>query len=614
MIDNRRLWKGDGCLTYKRCSTDRQDASLPDQEVALSSERTARGLNRVLASFEDDGLKGHDEKRPGLLAILRFVATHPNRVRNNEDFIPILVYDLSRFGRFDDPKKIFAYFVEIERYGYEFYSITERIRSRGNTSDWVQLIIKGEQAYDYSVNLSKYGMRTGCELAQKGWWPGGSAPYGYDRMTFGPDGKPKYRYTTRPDKTVEKRTVDGTLVESIPPTVDHGRVRSAWSDKLRTDKVKLAPGHPDLVAIVKLIFDKFVNDRWGLRRIAAHLNAHGVRPPRGPNWLHTTVRSILINPAYSGALVYGRRSDGKHHWLTINKQEDHYSTVIERKDVPGRTFVYRTAVECIEIKGCHEALVAPALWEKAQHRFDAHRIAGKSRSGLGVRSNYLLSGDGLIRCEHCAYRFQGDTDRKSKIRYYIDGGYHAGGKSVCFNSMVPADGLEDRIIREIGDRIVDGRAALFASRKELEEAIEQALLAGRQVPSTNDSAVKQVEAAVAEHKGQVQLLLKSVSEQNAHLLDGRLAELGKEIASLEQELRALRVAERATGIVTGDLKALARQAADNLMRASRRFSTRELPTRRSGSSGISCRRSSSTGRSAGCALVSLKTTHRATRS
>ena len=51
-----------------------------------------------------------------------------------------------------------------------------------------------------------------------------------------------------------------------------------------------------------------------LRRVAAHLNGLGLLPPRGRVWLHTAVRSILMNPAYKGALVYGRRSDGqKNH-------------------------------------------------------------------------------------------------------------------------------------------------------------------------------------------------------------------------------------------------------------------------------------------------------------
>ena len=559
MKEERRMWKGDGCLVYKRCSKEEQDGSLQDQESTISAMMQELGLTRVLAGFEDDGKRGHDENRPGLLSVLNYVRTHPNPVRNNSDFIPILVYELSRFGRFDDSKKIFAYFVEIERSGYEFYSVTDKIRSRGNISDFVQAIIKSEQAYDYSVNLSKYGMRAGCSLAKRGWWPGGSAPYGFDRMTYGSDGKAKYRYVSLPDKTVEKYSHDGMQLESLPPIEDRGRIRSAYSDKIKSDKVKLAPGRRELVKVVQDIFLKFVKEGWGLRRIAGWLNAQGIQPPRGRNWLHTTVRSILSNAAYKGALVYGRKSDGKHHWLTIKRGPEGYSPIIERKDVPGRTYVCRPEEECIVVEDCHEAIVQKEVWEKAKTLI-RNRTHGKN-PGRGVKSSYLLSGDGLIKCAHCGYRFQGDTDRRSKIRRYIDSGYHMGGTSVCRCYMVPADALEAWVVEEIQARLLDGRAALFGSREELEMAIEQALIAGRDDSPTKESEIPKLERKLAERKKKVEMLVSNVSAENLRLLNEHLGRLRQEIEAIEGELRALRVATRAEDIVTGDLKALAREAA-----------------------------------------------------
>lgn len=557
--DDRRMWKGDAFLSYRRCSTDGQDASLSDQEATVSAERTHLGLTRELASFEDDGKKGHDETRPGLRAVLSYVRTHANPVRNNGDFVPILVYDLARFGRFDDPKKIFAYFVEIEKYGYEFYSVTEKIRSRGNIADFVQAIVKSEQAYDYSVSLSKYGLRTGCSLAQKGFWPGGAAPYAYDRMTFGAEGKPKYRFATLSDKTVEKRTPEGALVEAIPAIEDKGRTRSAYSDKIKTDKVKLVPGDSKQVKVVEFIFRKYAEEGWGIRRIAQALNARSEEAPRGRYWLHTSVRSILLNPAYKGALVYGRRSDGKHHWLEIQRKDGGYETRIERKDVPGRSFVYRAEENCIVVEDCHAALVRRELWDKAQERL-RNRKHGKIR-GLGVRSTFLLSGDGLMTCAHCGYRFQGDTDRRHQTRRYVDGGYHMGGRSVCRCYMVPAEPLEGWIIDEIQARILDGRAKLFASREDLEKAIEEAFIAGRETVAADDTEAKTLERQLADRKAKVEMLVSCVSAENMKLLDEHLGRLRKEIEAIEAELRAMRVADRARDIVTRDVKAIANEAA-----------------------------------------------------
>ncbi len=355
--------------------------------------------------------------------------------------------------------------------------------------------------------------------------------------------------------------MDGTLVETLRPIEDKGKRRSAYSDKLKGDRVKLVPGDPKLAAIVRLIFEKFVKEGWGLRRIAGWLNMKGVPPPRGRKWLHTGVRGIIVNPAYKGALVYGRKSDGKHHWLTIQKTETGFAPIIERKDVPGRAYVCRRIEECILIEDCHEAIVDKAVWEEAQASLGADRLGARKFEGLGTRSAYLLSGDGLMKCAHCGYRFQGDTDRRSKIRRYMDGGYHMGGKSVCRCTLVPANPLEAWTIDQIKKRIF-GQGALFGSRAEIEKALEKALAAGQQAASSGDREIKDLERKIAEKKEQGKLLVANVSPENLAFLNDAIGQLRKETEALENELRALRVAARAEGIITRDLKALARQAAD----------------------------------------------------
>ncbi len=410
------------------------------------------------------------------------------------------------------------------------------------------------------MTLSKYGIRTGCSLAEKGWWPGGQAPFGYDRMTFGPDLKPKYVYRTLPDKSVEKRTPDGKLVETLPPIEDKGKRRSAGSDKLKGDRVRLVLGAQEAVDVVRLIFAKFVNEGWGLRRIAGWLNAKGVVPPRGRKWVYISVRCLLLNPVYKGALVYGRRSDGKHHWLRIQKTEGGYAPIIERKDVPGRTFVHREEDECIVVEDCHPAIVDKALWEAAQERLSGRRPPSIKLAGSGTRSPYLLTGDGLMKCVHCGYRFQGDTDRRNNIRRYMDSGYHMGGKAVCKGYLVPAEPLETWIVGEIRKRIF-GNGALFANREELERAIEQALVAGRQAAGSSDKEIRELEGKIAANREKVRLLLSKVSPEYMDMINETLGQIKAETAALEEELRALRVAARAEGIVTRDFKAIARRAA-----------------------------------------------------
>jgi len=170
-----------------------------------------------------------------------------------------------------------------------------------------------------------------------------------------------------------------------------------------------------------------------------------------------------------------------------------------------------------------------------------------------------------MKCVLCGYRFQGDTDRRSQVRRYIDSGYHMGGKEVCIFTMVPAEPLETWIVEHIRARILDGRAALFAIREELEEAIEQALAVGRDTAPSKDGEIKEMERKIAERKDKVAMVFSSVFPENLPLLNEHLGRLRQEIEALEDELRALRVATRGENIVTRDLKALAREAAGYLV-------------------------------------------------
>ena len=54
---------------------------------------------------------------------------------------------------------------------------------------------------------------------------------------------------------------------------------------------------------VKLIFDLFANKKWGMTRIAKHLNYDSVPTKRGGVWSHTQIADILHNKIYIGKQV-----------------------------------------------------------------------------------------------------------------------------------------------------------------------------------------------------------------------------------------------------------------------------------------------------------------------
>ena len=76
-------------------STDTQDLSPSVQKEAIAAYAAARQLE-IVATYEDNGKERvAPEDRPGLLRLLHDVTQAPS-------FSAVLVYDVSRWGRFHD--------------------------------------------------------------------------------------------------------------------------------------------------------------------------------------------------------------------------------------------------------------------------------------------------------------------------------------------------------------------------------------------------------------------------------------------------------------------------------------------------------------------------------
>src|SRR4051794_6463423 len=80
---------------YIRMSTDKQDLSPAIQEEAIKSYAAANGLE-IVSSYKDERRSGvHLANRPGLSQLIKDVT-------NGCAFRVVLVYDVSRWGRFQN--------------------------------------------------------------------------------------------------------------------------------------------------------------------------------------------------------------------------------------------------------------------------------------------------------------------------------------------------------------------------------------------------------------------------------------------------------------------------------------------------------------------------------
>ena len=148
----------------------------------------------------------------------------------------------------------------LRRKGVRVVSITEHAEDTP-TGKLMEAIIESVDGC-YSENLAREVVRGMREAASRDFWISSHAPFGYNRVIV-QDG-PRRRPTLEPD--------------------------------------------PDTSRIVKRIFD-MAEAAKGTLEITRTLNNEGIASPRGKLWGETSVHGILINEAYTGALVWGAKDE-----------------------------------------------------------------------------------------------------------------------------------------------------------------------------------------------------------------------------------------------------------------------------------------------------------------
>lgn len=257
---------------YLRASTDHQKYSTANQADALR-KYAAKHEFVVVRTYADDGRSGLNLRgRPALRQLLQDV------LGPNCPFGGLLVYDVSRWGRFQDADESAYYEHLCKRAGVRIVYAAEPFESDDSPMGNVMKSIKRAMAAEYSRELSRKVQLGQQRLAKLGYSQGGDAGYGLRRLLVDQDRSPK-----------------GVLGRG-----DH--------KAFQTDRVVLMAGPTEEVAVVNRIFRMFVLDGAGEQRIARELNAEGLASPSGGVWLRRTIALMLRNERYIGNYVYNRAS------------------------------------------------------------------------------------------------------------------------------------------------------------------------------------------------------------------------------------------------------------------------------------------------------------------
>lgn len=451
-MNNNRVY----CLY--RVSTDKQvdfnaehEADIPMQRRACHAFAEAHGWN-IIHEEQEEGVSGH-KVRAEHRDKLQIIKEHA--IQKKFDILLVFMFD--RIGRIaDETPFVVEWFV---RNGIQVWSTQEGEQRFDNHTDKLLNYIRFWQADGESEKTSIRTKTALGQLVADGGFKGGLAPYGYDLVKSG-------RFNKR------KHEVSDLAVNETE------------------------------AAVVRLVFDKYVNEGLGPQRIATWLNGQGYRARTGKMWHHASIRGILGNLTYTGILRCGE----------------------VRSDV----------IPALQIIPEEQYQAAQKIREARSIKNDTKRTIP-----LNTRGQSLLAGN--VFCAHCGARLSlttngkyykradGSVDTTQRIRYICYGKTRK--QTECDGStgytMHILDGIIDKIVRRLFTRLQGvSKSELVSARYEEELAARKALL--QEVRSEYAKAEKELAALKAE-------IVRCIQGESSFPQDV-LAEL---VASAEKKCAAL---------------------------------------------------------------------------
>jgi DNA invertase Pin-like site-specific DNA recombinase len=253
-------------------STEHQQYSTENQAAKIREYAERRNID-IVRTYADAGKSGlRIDGRHSLQRLIKDVEF------GNADFTIILVYDVSRWGRFQDADESAYYEYICKRAGIQVAYCAEQFENDGSPVSTIVKGVKRAMAGEYSRELSAKVFAGQCRLIELGYRQGGPAGYGLRRMLIDQHG-------------------------SIKSELTRGEHKS-----LQTDRVILMPGPDDEVQTVNQIYRWFIDEGIMEAEIAERLNSRSVKTDLDRDWTRATVHQVLTNEKYVGNNVYNRVS------------------------------------------------------------------------------------------------------------------------------------------------------------------------------------------------------------------------------------------------------------------------------------------------------------------
>ena len=443
-----------------RVSTDKQvdynnqnQADIPMQRKECHRFAEEKGW-QIIHEEQEDGVSGH-KVRAENRDKLQIIKEHAKQKK----FDILLVFMFDRIGRIaDETPFVVEWFV---KNGIRVWSTQEGEQRFDNHTDKLTNYIRFWQADGESEKTSIRTRTALGQIVEAGGFKGGNAAFGYDL------------------------------------------VKSGQINKRKHELYELAVNETE-AAVVRIIFEKYVNEGYGAQRIATYLNTRGYRARTGKPWHHASIRGILCNLTYTGIL--------------------------------------RSGESCSEIQP-HLQIITPELFDEAQTIRTSRANASKQEAHvpMNTKGSTLLSGN--VYCGHCGSRLSLTTNGKpypcredsnrivKRVRYICYGRTRK--QTECqgqtgYTAHI-LDGIVDKLIRRIFERMKTIPRSEIVTVRYQEKMKERKLL----LQSTK-SAYEKAEADTAMLKAEVVKSLRGESTFSQVLLGSLIQEAEKKSLELKR--------------------------------------------------------------------------------
>jgi DNA invertase Pin-like site-specific DNA recombinase len=518
-------------LTYLRRSSSRQELGIRNQlewaiaeaaklGVSLDAElpdvdhMEREGLKEFRGVFLDDGVTGADLEREAF-TLFRKTALRDRSVSH------LLIYKSDRFARPEQPNAACEMETELLLAGITivFHNRVSNPRERGLRyfAEDVQQLFEYHQSGQFLPDHAERILRARATLADRGFWTGGSAPYGFGRVLVDAEGN---KIQDLPEGTSVRR--EGCHVRIVP-----------------TDAAK--------IKVWLQILDWYANHGWGAKKIARRLNDLGIPSSRAGKvavirgvtqvipgrWDHRQVARLIENRAIIGEVEFGKRLTGAHRRLS--SAGPRLLTDAER-DETGRPMTTKSdrADRIVAPSGCKP--------EASRELFDACQEQRQERgaSQRGIRrspgADYPLSMRIYDWSEGCHSLMYGAKEKGR--RRYLCSMYSESKGQLCHHHFVDADAALRFALAVLRQRVVQlgGRAELRSRLMKL------AMTDGRSQVSNRERDLELAEQRLQNLEQDLRIISKNLAraEELYPVLKTEYESVKREIDQQQQRLGALR--------------------------------------------------------------------------